>query len=162
MGQSLAQVYIHIIFSTKYRKPMILHHFEKELHQFIADQCNQIGCIAIEVGGSVDHVHILCRLSKSIMIPALLQKIKGSSSKWIKTKYSILNDFYWQDGYGAFSVSPIDVDSVCEYIRNQHLHHLSQSYKEEYLGFLDLFEVEYDDQYLWDDEPSEDLRVTKP
>ncbi len=97
MPQSLTQIYVHIVFSTEYRRPMILPSIEDELYQYLTNQCNLAGCIALEVGGHKDHVHILCRLSKHISIPKLLEKIKGTSSKWIKTKSQELSDFYWQD-----------------------------------------------------------------
>ena len=155
MSQSHVQVYLHIIFSTKYRAPLILPHIEVELYQLIEHQCNQLGCIAIEVGGCIDHVHILCRLSKHISIPKLLESIKGASSKGIKSKYSNLTNFYWQDGYGAFSESPKEVDNVSRYIRSQHEHHISKTFKEEYLELLHKNDVKFDHQYLWDDAPSE-------
>ena len=80
----------------------------------------------------------------------LLEAIKGSSSKWVKTNYPDLSHFYWQDGYAAFSVSPQEIDKVESYIQNQHFHHLSKTFKEEYLEFLELFHIKYDPKYLWD------------
>ena len=129
---------------------MIRPEIEIELFQYLTNLCNLSGCIAIEVGGHKDHVHILCRISKHTSIPKLLEKIKGISSKWIKTRFRELNDFYWQDGYGAFSVSASDLDSTISYIRNQRSHHISKSFKEEYLEILNLHKVEYDEKYLWD------------
>jgi REP element-mobilizing transposase RayT len=129
---------------------MILPAIEDELYEYLTHQCNQAGCMALQVGGHQDHVHILCRLSKHTSIPKLLEKIKGTSSKWIKTRFHELSDFYWQDGYGAFSVSARDLDRIIAYIRNQHVHHRSKSFKEEYFKILDLNNVEYDQRYLWD------------
>ena len=150
MPQSLTQIYVHIIFSTKYRRPMILPAIEAELYQYLTNQCNLAGCIALEVGGHLDHVHILGRLSKHTSTPKLLEKIKGASSKWIKTRSPALCDFYWQDGYGAFSVSARELDSIISYIRNQHIHHKSKSFEEEYLEILRQNKVEFDERYLWD------------
>ncbi len=150
MPQSHTQVYLHIIFSTKNRIPLIHSSFEKDLYLHIEHECNRKGCIALKVGGCVDHVHILCRLSKHVLIPKLLEAIKGSSSKWVKANYPELHHFYWQDGYAAFSVSPREIDKVEAYIHNQHIHHQSKTFKEEYLEFLEHFQIKYDPNYLWD------------
>ena len=83
MAQSLVQVYLHIIFSTKNRQPLIMPDSETDLYQFLTNQCNLAVCPALQVGGCVDHVHILCRLSKNITIPKLLERVKGTSSKWM-------------------------------------------------------------------------------
>lgn len=149
MSQSLTQVYLHIIFGTKDRLPMIHPVFENELYQYIEIQCNEHGCIALRVGGCIDHVHILCRLSKHFLIPKLLELVKGSSSKWVKTNYPEFNQFYWQDGYAAFSVSPHEIDKIDAYIQNQHIHHASKTFQEEYVDLLDRHRVKYDPKYLW-------------
>ena len=150
MAQSLVQIYVHIIFSTKNRLPLIMPDYETDLYQYLTNQCNLSGCPALEVGGHVDHVHILCRLSKHSTIPKLLEKVKGSSSKWMKTKHPLLSEFYWQDGYGAFSVSPNEIDKVISYIKHQHEHHVDKTFKTEYLEFLKRFDVDYDERFLWD------------
>lgn len=124
--------------------------FENELYQYIENQCNEHGCIALKVGGYSDHVHILCRLSKHFLIPKLLELVKGSSSKWVKTHYPEFNQFYWQDGYAAFSVSPQDVDKIVAYIQNQHIHHASKTFQEEFHEILDRFQIKYDTKLLWD------------
>lgn len=150
MAQSLVQVYLHIIFSTKNRQPLIMPDYETDLYQFLTNQCNLALCPALQVGGCVDHVHILCRLSKNITIPKLLERVKGTSSKWMKTNHPLLSDFYWQDGYGAFSVSPNEIDKVISYIKHQREHHKDKTFKAEFLEFLKRFEVEYDERFLWD------------
>ena len=112
--------------------------------------CNNLECQTIKIGGYTDHVHILCMLSKKIPLMKLLEEIKSHSSKWIKTKGHPYKTFYWQDGYGAFSVSPKNVDSVISYIANQHRHHDIQNFQDEYRGLLKEYRVEYDERYVWD------------
>lgn len=150
MGQSLVKNYIHIVFSTKYREALIHPPYEKELHAYLGGVCNELDCPVLIVGGYTDHVHILCMLSKKIALMTLVQKVKAHSSKWFKTKDQRLNNFYWQDGYGAFSVKPSEVDVVINYIKNQHAHHNKKDFKEEYRGILKQYRVEYDERYVWD------------
>jgi REP element-mobilizing transposase RayT len=89
-------------------------------------------------------------LSKNIALAKLLEEVKSHSSKWVKTKDSSLKNFYWQDGYGAFSVNPAEVDVVIAYIENQHKHHGKKTFEEEYLEFLVKYGIEYDERYVWD------------
>ena len=150
MGQSLVKNYMHIVFSTKHRQPIILPDIEGELHAYMGGNCNNLECQTIKIGGYTDLVHILCMLSKKIPLMKLLEEIKSHSSKWIKTKCHPYKTFYWQDGYGAFSVSPKNVDSVISYIANQHRHHDIQNFQDEYRGLLKEYRVEYDERYVWD------------
>jgi REP element-mobilizing transposase RayT len=141
---------LHIVFSTKHRAPLILPSIEDELHAYLGGLCNKLECNVLKVGGYVDHIHILCNLSKKIALMKLLETIKSQSSKWIKTKGEEFNDFYWQNGYGAFSVKPTEIDYVIKYIENQHEHHSKNSFKKEYIGFLNKYKIEYDEKYVWD------------
>lgn len=150
MGQSLVKNYVHIIFSTKHRKPLIKAPFESELHAYIGGICRQLESPAVAVGGYFDHVHILCMLSKKLALMTLVQKVKVNSSKWIKTKDPSLENFYWQDGYGAFSVNPNQINGLIQYIKNQHIHHSKVQYEKEYLDFLIKYKMDYDERYLWD------------
>jgi len=150
MGQSLVQNYIHIVFSTKYRKNLIYPPYEKELHAYIGGVCNELECQVLSVGGFTDHIHILCMLSKKIALVELIKKVKSSSSKWIKTKDASLLNFYWQDGYGAFSVKPSETEVVINYIKNQHAHHSKKTFQEEYRLFLNKYKVAYNEKYVWD------------
>lgn len=150
MGQSLVQNYIHIVFSTKHRQPLIQPPVEQELHAYLGGICNRLECQSIIVGGYTDHIHILCKLSKKIALMKLLEEVKSHSSKWIKTKGAAYENFYWQDGYGAFSVNPSEVDKVISYIANQHEHHRKKTFQEEYRAFLKKYQVEYDERYVWD------------
>lgn len=150
MGQSLVKQYTHIVFSTKYRKPMILPAVEDELYAYLGGICKNLECYPIQIGGYTDHIHILCNLSKKIALMKLLEELKAHSSKWMKTLDSSLNNFYWQNGYGAFSVNPYQVDKVIAYIQNQKVHHAKKTFQVEYRAFLKKYEVEYDERYVWD------------
>lgn len=150
MGQSLVKNYIHIVFATKHRQPLILPEFESELYSYLGGICTNLDCMPIKIGGYRDHVHILCFLSKKIALMKLLEELKSHSSKWMKTKDARLKNFYWQDGYGAFSINPQDVDAVRRYIENQHDHHKKKTFQEEYRSFLETYKVEYDERYVWD------------
>lgn len=150
MGQSLVKNYIHIVFSTKYRKHLIYPPYEEELHAYLGGTCKQLDCPVLKVGGYTNHVHILCMLSKKIALMKLLEEIKSHSSKWMKTNDPILKDFSWQNGYGAFSVSPYNVEKVINYISRQHEHHDKQNFKDEFRGLLVKNEIEFDEKYVWD------------
>lgn len=150
MGQSLVKNYIHIVFSTKYRQPLIHPPVENELHAYLGGICNNLECHTIKIGGYTDHIHILCMLSKKIALMKLLEEVKSHSSKWIKTKDEKLKNFYWQDGYGAFSVKPSEVDVVIRYIENQKEHHSKKTFQDEYREYLKEYEVLYDERYVWD------------
>jgi len=150
MGQSLVKNYLHIVFSTKYRQELIHPPIEEELHAYLGGICNKLECQPIIVGGHTDHIHILCMLSKKITLMKLLEELKSHSSKWIKTKDKSLENFYWQNGYGAFSVNPKQVDRVIKYIANQKEHHRKKSFKEEYTATLKEYQVEYDERYVWE------------
>jgi putative transposase len=142
MSQSLVKNYLHIVFSTKHRQPLIFPAIEPELYSYLGGIC--------KIGGDTDHVHVLSLLSKKIAQIKLLEEIKSHSSKWMKTKDERLKNFYWQDGYGAFSVNPAQVDVVKAYIENQHQHHAKKTFQDEYRAFLKKYKVEYDERYVWD------------
>jgi len=150
MGQSLVNNYVHIIFSTKNRIPYIDASIEDKLFRYLGGICNSYECEPIVIGGHLNHVHILCKLSKKMTLVKLLKELKSSSSKWIKTSnIRKFEDFSWQKGYGAFSINPREVEIVIQYINNQHKHHATKSFQEEYLAFLNQYKVKYDLKYLW-------------
>jgi REP element-mobilizing transposase RayT len=150
MAQSLSKNYIHIVFSTKNRMQLIQPPLDVELYAYLGSICNRLGCNPIKIGGYTDHVHILCLLSKKITLIKLMEDLKSHSSKWIKTKGIEYENFYWQNGYGAFSVSPTEIDKIIQYIENQHEHHKKNTYTEEYRNFLNKNHIEYDEKYIWD------------
>ena len=150
MGQSLVKNYLHIVFSTKYRQELIHEPVEKELYAYLGSVCNTMECQPIKIGGYTDHIHILCMLSKKVALMNLVEKVKSHSSKWIKTMGEEYKNFYWQDGYGGFSVNPAEVDVVINYIAGQKEHHSKKSFQTEYRAFLKKYKVEYDEMYVWD------------
>ena len=148
MGQSLVKNYIHIVFSTKHRQSLILPSIETELFSYLGGICNNLECHVLKVGGYKDHIHVLCMLSKKIALMKLVEQLKSNSSKWIKTKGNDFKNFYWQDGYGAFSVRPSEVEIVINYIANQKEHHSKKTFKDEYKAVLKKYEVSYDERYV--------------
>jgi len=150
MSQSLVKNYIHIVFSTKNRQKLIDSTIENELYKYIGGTTKSLECTPIKIGGHQDHIHILCLLSKKIALITLVERLKSNSSKWIKTKGEAYQNFYWQKGYGAFSVNPTEVDVVINYIENQKEHHKHKTFQEEYRAFLKKYKVEFDERYVWD------------
>ena len=150
MPQSLSKVYVHITFSTKNRENRIDDKIETPLFEYIGGVCKQMECNPIKVGGHKNHVHILCLLSRKVAQMTLLENVKKSSSKWVKTQGDEYSDFYWQDGYGIFSVNPTEIDVVEGYIENQKEHHKKKSFQDEFRAFLKKYNVDYDERYVWD------------
>ena len=150
MPQSLARNYIHITFSTKNREPLISADIQEELFNYLGGICKTLECYPVKVSGHIDHVHVLCLLSPKVALTKLLEELKSHSSKWIKTQGEYFRNFYWQNGYGAFSVNPTETEVVENYILNQKEHHRKRSFQEEYLAFLKKYNVTYDERYLWD------------
>lgn len=151
MPQSLSQVYIHLVFSTKNRQPLITDAIASELYAYMAtvfnDECKSPAKL---IGGVEDHVHALFNLSRIWTIANVVEAVKTRSSKWIKKKGSDLSTFKWQTGYGAFSVSRSQIDSVMNYIRNQKDHHRKTGFQDELRGMLGKHDVEFDERYVWD------------
>ncbi|MDZ7720400.1 MAG: IS200/IS605 family transposase [Balneolaceae bacterium] len=150
MPQSLSKVYTHIIFSTKHRVKLIDKQIEPHLYNYLGGICKNFECNPVQIGGHKNHVHLLCLLSRKISQMKLVQELKQNSSKWIKSKGEKYKDFYWQEGYGIFSVSPKNVDKVSDYIRDQESHHKHLSFKDEFRMFLDKYGMDYDERYVWD------------
>jgi REP element-mobilizing transposase RayT len=151
MPQSLAQVYLHLIFSTKEREPYLQNPvLRADLHQYLGATCRNLDCPSLGTGGVSDHVHILCRLSRTLSIAELIRELKRESSKWLKTKSPDLILFHWQEGYGAFSIGASQVDALQRYIAMQESHHAKRSFQEEFRELLHNYGVEYDERYVWD------------
>lgn len=149
MAQSLSKVYVHITFSTKNRQNLIDEEIAPLLFEYIGGICKGLECNPVKIGGHRNHVHILSLLSKKVTQAKLLEEIKKNSSKWIKTKNEKYFNFYWQDGYGIFSVNPSEVDVVVNYILNQKEHHEKISFQDELRAFLKKYEVDFDEKYIW-------------
>jgi putative transposase len=150
MPQSLSKVYVHIVFSTKHRQNFIDKNIEESLFAYLGQTCKNKKCNPIQVGGYQNHVHILCTLSRTITQAKLLEELKKQSSKWMKLQGDAYRNFYWQDGYGIFSVNHRKIETVKIYIINQREHHENRDFKTEFRSFLEHYEIEYDERYVWD------------
>ncbi|MBL7140648.1 MAG: IS200/IS605 family transposase [Planctomycetes bacterium] len=150
MPQSLAMVVVHVIFSTKERVPCIDLTIRTELNAYLAGTLRNLDCIPVEVNTLAEHVHILCSLARRVSIAALVEEVKKGSSKWLKTKAAALRNFHWQNGYGAFSVSPSMAARVRRYILNQEEHHRKVTFQDEFRAFLKRHGLQYDERYVWD------------
>ena len=150
MAQSLAKILVHVIFSTKDRFAFLVNaDIRRRMHAYLARVFNESQSPAIEVGGWHDHIHILCSLSRNHTIAEIIADAKKNSSVWAKTHGGLLMKFQWQAGYGAFSVSPSQVEEVRQYILGQEEHHRVRTFQEEYLELLRKYQVPYDERYLW-------------
>lgn len=150
MPQSLSLVIVHVIFSTKDRRGLLNATVRPNLHAYLATVTRNAQCQCYRVGGTSDHVHLAIRLARTLTIADLIEMLKTSSSRWLKTQSPDLADFRWQRGYGCFSVGPMDLDSVCAYIDNQENHHRALTFQEEFRKFLNKYGVKYDEAYVWD------------
>ena len=150
MSQSLASILIHLVFSTKNREPLIVPHIETELYTYMGGVFRELKCPLLERNGTEDHVHLFFRLARTITIADLVEEIKKSSSKWIKTQGEEFQGFYWQNGYGAFSIGESGVQRLRQYIANQKAHHRVHSFQDEYRRFLKKYQIEFDERYVWD------------
>ena len=148
MSQSLEKNYIHLIFATKYRENIIKQTDLSELYAYITGILNHIDCPMICIGGTTNHVHVLCVLNKNMALSKMVEEVKRSSSKWIKSKEPFYRQFGWQNGYGAFSVSQSKVEIVVKYIQNQEEHHKKMLFVDELKMFLREYGVEYKEEYL--------------
>jgi REP element-mobilizing transposase RayT len=150
MPQSLSRILIHLVFSTKNRERILMPAIQTELHPYLAGTLDNIECPSLQVGGVEDHVHLFFGLSRTRTVAEVVEAVKTSSSKWIKTKGAAFAAFRWQSGYGAFSVSQSDADAVITYIRNQAQHHRKMSFQDEYRRLLERYRVAFDEKYVWD------------
>ncbi len=150
MPQSLASILVHLVFSTKHRQPFIKPEIEEELFKYMSGIFREYESPVIAINGAEDHVHILVSLSRKIALSDLLEKVKKSSSKWIKTKGENYRNFYWQNGFGAFSIGQSGVEALKEYIAKQKEHHRKKTFQDEFREFLRLYNIEYDERYVWD------------
>ena len=150
MPQSLSRVLLHVIFSTKNREKTIHRQIRSKLHAYIAGVCRANGSDAYRVGGTSDHVHIACTLPRTITIAKLIEEIKKPSSIWMKHQEGGSSRFSWQAGYGVFSLGQSRLPALREYIDNQKEHHRARSFKKELVEFLEKYNVDYDEKYLWD------------
>lgn len=149
MPQSLAQIYVHLVFSTKDRECFIVPDVQPRLHAYLAGTLNAIDCSALEIGGMPDHVHLLFRLGRTITLSDMVKEAKVESSKWMQEEGGVPM-FAWQAGYGAFSVSASQLEVVTEYIRHQQEHHKTRTFQDEFRALLERYQVSYNEAYMWD------------
>jgi putative transposase len=148
MPQSHARIIVHLVFSTKHRQPLITPEKRTSMFGYLGSTLNGLGCSVIITGGMADHVHLLFVLKRTLSISEVVEELKKESSKWAKTE--IHPGFYWQAGYGAFSVSPSMVEKVRIYIETQEEHHQKMTFQDEFRGLLKRHEIEWDERYVWD------------
>ncbi len=147
MPQSLAAVYVHLVFSTKDRAPLIGREIRSDLHAYLGGIAKNLGCQPLGIGGTEDHVHILTRLSKTVAIAGLVRDLKSNASSWAKGH---VPNFAWQAGYGAFSFGAGALATEQRYVANQEEHHKKESFKDELRRLLRESGTEWDETYLWD------------
>ena len=151
MAQSLCKIYLHLVFHIKTTSPKIDEIHWERLHSYIGQLVKTTGCRVIRVGGISDHIHIICLLSRDITVSHLVEEIKRNSSRWLKSLDERYHSFAWQAGYAAFSVSQSVVDKTIEYVSHQKQHHQKTTFQEEYLNFLKLYQIDYDERYVLSD-----------
>ena len=150
MPQSLAKIYLHTIFSTKNREPVLANDWRDDLFRVLGGTTNNLGCQSIIVGGVSDHVHLLFSLGRTISLADAIGKIKSTSSAWVNQTRVMTPAFHWQAGYGAFSVSQSRIETVRNYILRQPEHHAIQSFQDEFRQWLHEYKTEWDERYVWD------------
>ncbi|MCM8531356.1 MAG: IS200/IS605 family transposase [Lentisphaeraceae bacterium] len=149
MAGTFTQLYYHIVFSTKERKPLLSPTIEVELYKYITGIIKNEEGFLYAIGGTSNHIHLLCSAPSKIALADLLKKVKGSSSAWLNQKYPSTTKFNWQAGYGAFSVSQSQLKAVTNYIKNQKEHHQKIDFKTELISLLEKHEIEYNKNHLW-------------
>jgi putative transposase len=150
MPQSLSKLIVHIIFSTKDREPWLDSKVRPRMHAYLATICRDAGTEFVHVGGVADHVHIVTMLPRTLSQAQLIEQIKKTSSKWIKAVDTRYRTFAWQRGYGAFSVSPSQLETVLRYVKKQPEHHRTHTFQEEYRALLRKYGIDFDERYVWD------------
>ena len=141
---------MHLVFSTKHREPLILSCIEDNLHRYLGSVCNELKCLNFKVGGYLDHVHILCNLHQTMAVCDLVKNLKIQSSHWMKKQGPAFEYFYWQDGYGAFSVGRTEMPRMLHYVGNQKPHHQSVDYQDEFRAITKENGMTLDERYAWD------------
>lgn len=145
-----SQIYIQVIMAVKGRNSLISQTWEEELYKYITGIIHNKNQKLIAINGVSDHIHLLIGMKPSCCLSDLMREVKKSSNAFVKEKRFTKFKFDWQDGYGAFSYSHSALDNVIAYIQNQKEHHKKKSFKQEYIGFLKKFQIEYDEKYLFE------------
>lgn len=149
MANTYTQLHIQLIFAVKYRASLIQKDWKNKLHQYVTGIIQANDHKMLQVNSMPDHIHIFLGLRPNQSISSLVQNVKAESSKWIKSQEFTKSRFAWQDGFGAFSYSKSHVDNVIRYIQNQEAHHKKETFLDEYRRLLKLFEIDYDEKYIF-------------
>ncbi|WP_125721535.1 IS200/IS605 family transposase [Flavobacterium ustbae] len=149
MANTYTQIHIHFVFAVKYRQAAIHESWKNELYKYISGIIKNHNHKLLGINGMADHVHILIGIRPAQSISDLMKTIKQNSSKWINENKFTATHFEWQEGYGAFSYSKSQLSAVINYIELQEQHHKRKSFKEEYISFLEKFEVDYDEKFIF-------------
>jgi putative transposase len=149
MANAYTQVHLHLIFAVQNRRSLINEEWKTRLYEYITGIVQENTHKMLIINGMPDHLHLAIGMRPIQSISDLLQDIKGSSSAWINKNKLIKGKFEWQEGYGAFSYNKSLLPKLIDYIKNQEEHHKKKSFIQEYKEFLDLFEVEYDERYIF-------------
>lgn len=150
MPNTYTQLYVHYVFAVQSRENVISTNWEESLYKYITGIVTNKGQKLMAINGMPNHIHILIGMSASITVADLARDIKSNSAKYVNENNMVLGRFSWQEGYGAFSVSPSQVSKVATYIENQKEHHKVITFKEEYLELLKRSEVDYKEEYLFE------------
>ncbi len=150
MSQTFTGLYIHYVFSTKNRRMIISPEVQRGLYEYIGGIVQKKGGVLIKAGGWGNHIHLLISQPKNVAVSELIREVKSSSSKWVHETFSFQRRFAWQTGYGAFSVSKSNLESVKAYIEGQIEHHRTKTFKEEVLAFLKKHDLPYNERYMWE------------
>ena len=151
MAQSLAKILLHLVFSTKERRPFLKDQvLREELHRYLGGILTNLECQPLIIGGVEDHVHLLFAHPRTATVADVVKELKRGSTVWLKTKAPVLSDFAWQSGYGVFSIGQSQVEDVRGYIAGQEEHHRKISFQEEFRRLLQRYEIAFDERYVWD------------
>ncbi len=149
MSHTYTNLLYHVVFSTKERRPFIDAELKPRLHGYLGGIATDIDCIPLQIGGVADHVHLLLKFPAKLSVSEVMRVLKSNSSGWVHSQFVHLKKFAWQEGYGAFTVSPSKKAAVENYIANQEEHHRRRSFQEEFLAILERHEVEFDPLTIW-------------
>lgn len=149
MPNTYTQIHIQFVFAVKYRRALIAPEWKERLHQYITGIFHHNNHKMLQINSMPDHIHILVGFRSSQSISSMIQNVKSESSKWIQSQNLCDSKFTWQEGFGAFSYSKSHVPRVIRYIQNQEKHHRKVTFLDEYRKLLKVFEVEYDERYVF-------------
>ena len=150
MSQSLAQLLVHIVFSTRERRAWLTDDVREPLHAYIGGIVADLKGTLLRAGSVSDHIHLLCALPRTRAPADVVREVKAGSSRWLRTDSDRYGDFHWQGGYGMFSISPSHRAAITQYIDRQAEHHRVISFEDEFLRLLEKYGLQHDEQHLWD------------